>query len=140
MQLERLNKFDLTRLPSADEEVYLYRCVARENPADDRLVAFAQIRDLTELREPDGRLAALPTAEYTIAACLDSIRRARSRMSSARGSATNRVVVYVWPPVTVPYEELLGIANRVLATSVNVGLEELRSSPGSIGTSGPASW
>ncbi|ACU75222.1 Carbamoyl-phosphate synthase L chain ATP- binding [Catenulispora acidiphila DSM 44928] len=125
MQLERLNKFDLTRLPSADEEVYLYQCVARENPADDRLVAFAQIRDLTELREPDGRLAALPTAEYTIAACLDSIRRARSRMSSGTRFTTNRVVVYVWPPVTVPYEELLGIANRVLATSVNVGLEEL---------------
>jgi hypothetical protein len=125
MQLERLNKFDLTRLPSTDEEVYLYQCVARENPADDRLVAFAQIRDLTELREPDGRLAALPTAEYTIAACLDSIRRAQSQRSSGKRFHTNRVVVYVWPPVTVAYEDLLGIANRVLATSVNVGLEEL---------------
>lgn len=29
MQLERLSKFDLTRLPSTDEEVYLFRCVAR---------------------------------------------------------------------------------------------------------------
>ena len=38
MQLERLRKFDLTRLPSADEEIYLFQCVARENPADDRLV------------------------------------------------------------------------------------------------------
>ncbi|MFL6111493.1 MAG: carboxyl transferase domain-containing protein [Catenulispora sp.] len=125
MQLERLNKFDLTRLPSTDEEVYLYQCVARENPADDRLVAFAQIRDLTELREPDGRLAALPTAEYTIAACLDSIRRAQSRRASNKRFHTNRVVVYVWPPITVAHEELVGIANRVLATSVNVGLEEL---------------
>ena len=60
MQLERLRKFDLTRLPSSDEEVYLFQCVARENPADDRLVAFAQVRDLTELREHDGRLVALP--------------------------------------------------------------------------------
>ena len=60
MQLERLRKFDLTRLPSADEEVYLFQCVARENPADERLVAFAQVRDLTELRDHDGRLVALP--------------------------------------------------------------------------------
>ena len=69
MQLERLRKFDLTRLPSSDEEVYLFRCVARENPSDDRLVAFAQVRDLTELRDHDGRLVALPTAENVIATC-----------------------------------------------------------------------
>ncbi|MCA1655378.1 MAG: fused acetyl/propionyl-CoA carboxylase subunit alpha/methylmalonyl-CoA decarboxylase subunit alpha, partial [Pseudonocardiaceae bacterium] len=66
MQLERLRKFDLTRLPSSDEEIYLFQCVARENPSDNRLVAFAQVRDLTELREHDGRLVALPTAEDAI--------------------------------------------------------------------------
>ncbi len=94
MQLERLRKFDLTRLPSADEEVYLYRCVARENPADDRLVAFAQVRDLTELRDHDGRLAALPTAEDTVATCLDSIRpravaaRRRRTASPPTGSSS----------------------------------------------------
>ena len=98
MQLERLSKFDLTRLPSSDEEVYLFQCVARENPSDDRLVAFAQVRDLTELREHDGRLVALPTAEDTIAACLDSIRRAQSRRPSKIAFNTNRIVVYVWPP------------------------------------------
>ncbi len=92
MQLERLRKFDLTRLPSSDEEVYLFRCVARENPSDDRLVAFAQVRDLTELREHDGRLVALPTAEDTIATCLDSIRRAQSRRPSKKRFNTNRIV------------------------------------------------
>src|SRR6202041_3447035 len=79
MQLERLQKFDLTRLPSADAGIYLSQCVARDNPADDRLVAFAQVRDLTELREHDGRLVALPTAEDAVATCLDSIRRAQSQ-------------------------------------------------------------
>ena len=98
MQLERLRKFDLTRLPSSDEEVYLFQCVARENPSDERLVAFAQVRDLTALREHDGRLVALPTAEDTIAACLDSIRRAQSRRPSKNRFNTNRIVVYVWPP------------------------------------------
>ena len=63
MQLERLRNFDLTRLPSADEDVYLFRCVARDNPADERLVALAQVRDLTPLRDAEGRLAALPGAE-----------------------------------------------------------------------------
>ncbi|HEV7652758.1 MAG TPA: biotin carboxylase N-terminal domain-containing protein [Actinophytocola sp.] len=125
MQLERLGKFDLTRLPSSDEEVYLFRCVARENPSDDRLVAFAQVRDLTELREHDGRLVALPTAEDTIATCLDSIRRAQQRRPSAKRFNTNRIVVYVWPPSDITRAELAMIAGRVLPTTVGAGLEEI---------------
>ncbi|MFL6126811.1 carboxyl transferase domain-containing protein, partial [Actinophytocola sp.] len=125
MQLERLRKFDLTRLPSSDEEVYLFRCVARENPSDDRLYAFAQVRDLTELREHDGRLVALPTAEDTIATCLDSIRRALSRRPSRKRVNTNRIVVYVWPPVDITRAELDMIAARVLPTTAGAGLEEI---------------
>ncbi|RKT55269.1 carboxyl transferase domain-containing protein [Saccharothrix australiensis] len=125
MQLERLAKFDLTRLPSSDEEVYLFQCVARENPSDDRLVAFAQVRDLTELREQGGRLVALPTAEDTIATCLDSIRRAQALRPSKKRFPTNRIVVYVWPPSDITREELETIAGRVLPTTAGAGLEEI---------------
>ncbi|MFI6452600.1 carboxyl transferase domain-containing protein [Streptosporangium amethystogenes] len=125
MQLERLSKFDLTRLSSSDEEVYLFQCVARENPSDDRLVAFAQVRDLTELREHDGRLVALPTAEDTIATCLDSIRRARSRRPSKKRFNTNRIVLYIWPPSDITRAELEMIAGRVLPTTAGAGLEEI---------------
>ncbi|MFI6578407.1 carboxyl transferase domain-containing protein [Nocardiopsis sp. NPDC050513] len=125
MQMERLRKFDLTRLPSSDEEVYLFQCVAKENPSDDRLIAFAQVRDLTELREHDGRLVSLPTAEDTVAACLDSIRRAQSRRPSRKRFNTNRIVVYVWPPVGITREELEMIAGRVRPTTAGAGLEEI---------------
>ncbi len=125
MQLERLRKFDLTRLPSSDEEIYLFQCVARENPSDDRLVAFAQVRDLTELREHDGRLVALPTAEDTIATCLDSLRRAHSGRPSRKRFNTNRMVVYVWPPSDMTRAELETIAGRVLPTTAGAGLEEI---------------
>jgi acetyl/propionyl-CoA carboxylase alpha subunit/acetyl-CoA carboxylase carboxyltransferase component len=125
MQMERLSKFDLTRLPSSDEEVYLFRCVARENRLDDRLVAFAQVRDLTELREHDGRLVALPTAEDTLAACLDSIRRAQSLRPSKNRFNTNRIVIYLWPPSDITRTELEMIASRVLPTTAGAGLEEI---------------
>ncbi|MCO1594449.1 ATP-grasp domain-containing protein [Micromonospora sp. RHAY321] len=125
MQLERLHKFDLTRLPSSDEEVYLFQCVARENPSDERLVAFAQVRDLTELREQDGRLVALPTTEDAIAACLDSIRRAQSRRPSKTRFNTNRIVVYVWPPSELTRQEMEMIAGRVRPTTAGAGLEEI---------------
>ncbi|MEH1163923.1 carboxyl transferase domain-containing protein [Micromonospora sp. CPCC 205539] len=125
MQLERLHKFDLTRLPSSDEEVYLFQGVARDNPSDERLVAFTQVRDLTELREHDGRLVALPTTEDAIAACLDSIRRAQSRRPSKTRFNTNRIVVYVWPPSELTREEMGMIAGRVRPTTAGAGLEEI---------------
>ncbi len=126
MQLERLQKFDLTRLPSSDEEVYLFQCVARENPSDDRLVAFAQLRDLAELRDHDGRLVALPSAEDIIATCLDSIRRAESLRPAKNRFPTNRIVVYVWPPSEITGPELEMIAARVLPTTAGAGLEEIQ--------------
>ncbi|MFW5418269.1 ATP-grasp domain-containing protein [Nocardiopsis sp. CNT-189] len=125
MQMERFGAFDLTRLPSADEEVYLYQAVAKDNPSDDRLVAFAQVRDLTALREADGRLVALPTAEETVAACLDSIRRAQARRPAKRRFPTNRIVVYVWPSSDLTRAELEMLTKRVLPTSAGADLEEV---------------
>ncbi|TDD20524.1 ATP-grasp domain-containing protein [Actinomadura sp. KC06] len=125
MRMERLAKFDLTRLPSSDEEVYLFRCTARENPSDERLVAFAQVRDLTGLRDHDDRLLTLPTAEYTIASCLDSIRNARSRWPSKKRLSTNRIVIYVWPPSDITRAELEMIAGRLLPMTAGAGLEEI---------------
>ncbi|WP_328395812.1 ATP-binding protein [Nocardia sp. NBC_00416] len=126
MQMTRLRKFDLTRLPSSDdEEVYLFKCIAKENPADERLVAFAQVRDLTALREQDGRLVALPTAESTIATCLDSIRRAQSGRPSSKRFQTNRIVMYIWPPIDITRSELEMIVDRVRPTTAGAGLEEI---------------
>ncbi|UAK30965.1 ATP-grasp domain-containing protein [Nocardia asteroides] len=125
MQMTRLRNFDLTRQPSSDEEVYLFRCVAKENPADERLVAFTQVRDLTALRDHDGRLLALPTAENTVAACLDSIRRARSLRASSARSHTNRIVMYIWPPLDITRAELDTVVERIQPTTVGAGLEEI---------------
>ncbi|WP_026303822.1 ATP-binding protein [Jongsikchunia kroppenstedtii] len=124
MRMERLRKFDLTRLPSSDdEEVYLFRAVAKENTADDRLIAFAQVRDLSALREPDGRLLTIPSAETALASCVDSIRRARR--AGNRGSATNRIIIYVWPPLEAARADLDRIADYIRAITAGVGIEEV---------------
>ncbi|MFT4087282.1 MAG: carboxyl transferase domain-containing protein [Gordonia sp. (in: high G+C Gram-positive bacteria)] len=128
MQMERLRKFDLTRLPSSDEEVYLYRCVAKNNPSDERLIAFAQIRDLTAVSEGDGRLLTLPTAEATFAACVDSVRRAQLQRPSRKRLSTNRIVMYVWPPLDVSYDELRKVVSHTIANTASTagaGLEEI---------------
>ncbi|ASO20505.1 acetyl/propionyl-CoA carboxylase alpha subunit/acetyl-CoA carboxylase carboxyltransferase component [Actinoalloteichus hoggarensis] len=125
MQLERLRNFDLTRLPSADEEVYLFRCVAPRNPSDERLVALAQVRDLSPLRDGDGRLVALPSIEDTLAGCLDAIRKVQSGRPANKRFDTNRVLIYVWPPSDLTYEDLTTVAQRILPTTTGAGLEEV---------------
>ncbi|GIH18645.1 ATP-binding protein [Rugosimonospora africana] len=125
MQLERWREFNLTRLPSFDEEIYVFKAVARENPADERLVAMAQVRDLTPLREADGRLVALPTLENALAACLDAIRNIQAQRPQNKRFDTNRIFMYVWPPSDVSTDELRMLAHRILPTTAAAGLEEV---------------
>ena len=89
LDLWRLKNFDGTQLPAA-ENTYLFRCVAKENPADERLVALAEIRDVTPLRDAAGRVVAFPAVERALTACLDGIRREQARRGGERLDA-NRI-------------------------------------------------
>ncbi|HEY0453772.1 biotin/lipoyl-containing protein, partial [Actinophytocola sp.] len=126
LQLQRLREFDLTRLPFADEEIYLFKAVARSNPADERLIAMGQVRDLTPLREAGGRLVALPAVEDAITACLDAIRNIQVQRPQNKRFDTNRIMMYVWPSAELSTDELNTLVQRVLPTSAGAGLEEVQ--------------
>ncbi|PSK86225.1 acetyl/propionyl-CoA carboxylase alpha subunit [Murinocardiopsis flavida] len=126
LQLQRLRAFDLTRLPSADEEIYLFKAVAKSNPADERLFAMAQVRDLTPLRETDGRLVALPAVEDAITACLDAIRNIQAQRPQNKRFDTNRIMMYVWPSTELTGDELNTLVQRILPTTAGAGLEEVQ--------------
>ena len=125
LQLRRLRNFDLTRLPSADEDVYLLRCAAPKNPADERLVAMAQVRDLTPLRDDEGRILALPAVEGALGACLDAIRKVQAQRPAKKRLDTNRIFLYVWPPSDLTAEDLDAVAQRVVPTTAGAGVEEV---------------
>ncbi|MFI7542876.1 biotin carboxylase N-terminal domain-containing protein [Actinoplanes sp. NPDC049599] len=126
LQLQRLREFDLTRLPSADEEIYLFKAVAKSNPADERLIAMGQVRDLTPLRESDGRLVALPAVEDAITAGLDAIRNIQAQRPQNKRFDTNRIMMYVWPATELTSDELNALVQRILPTSAGAGLEEVQ--------------
>jgi acetyl/propionyl-CoA carboxylase alpha subunit/acetyl-CoA carboxylase carboxyltransferase component len=126
LQLQRLREFDLTRLPSADEEIYLFKAVAKSNPADERLFAMGQVRDLTPLREADGRLVALPAVEDAITACLDAIRNIQAQRPQNKRFDTNRIMMYVWPSTELTADELNTLVQRILPTTAGAGLEEVQ--------------
>ncbi|MFW6693960.1 carboxyl transferase domain-containing protein [Streptomyces sp. MAR4 CNX-425] len=123
--LRRLRNFDLTRLPSANEEVYLLRCVAPNNRSDERLVAMAQVRDLTALRDDDGRILALPEVEAALGACLDAIRKEQIRHPASKRQDTNRIFINVRPPSDLTLADLDAVARRVLPTTAGLGVEEV---------------
>jgi acetyl/propionyl-CoA carboxylase alpha subunit/acetyl-CoA carboxylase carboxyltransferase component len=126
LQLQRLREFDLTRLPSSDEEIYLFKAVAKSNPADERLFAMGQVRDLTPLRETDGRLVALPAVEDAITACLDAIRNIQAQRPQNKRFDTNRIMMYVWPSTELTADELNTLVQRILPTTLGAGLEEVQ--------------
>jgi acetyl-CoA carboxylase carboxyltransferase component/biotin carboxyl carrier protein len=126
LQMDRLREFDLARLPSADEEIYLFKAVAKTNKADERLIAMGQVRDLTPLREADGRLVALPALENVLAGCLDAIRTVQAQRPQHKRFDANRIMIYVWPTVGLTAEEINSLVRRVRPTTAGAGLEEVQ--------------
>jgi len=122
--LWRLSGFELTRLPSATD-VHLFRAQGREVPDDQRLIALADVRDLTVLRDEDGRISSLPQLERILDACLDSLRAARSADRAAAKLEWNRVQLYVWPVVNVPLTELDPVVRSFAPRTEALGLEQV---------------
>ncbi|ADB32368.1 Carbamoyl-phosphate synthase L chain ATP- binding protein [Kribbella flavida DSM 17836] len=125
LNLWRLRDFRITRL-DAPEDVLLYHCVARDNEADERLVALAQVRQFAVVRDEDGKVASLPHVERAIANCLEGIRRART----ARGAAgarleMNHVWVTIWPVVDAQVAELTALQRNIAPMTAGAGIEEV---------------
>src|SRR5680860_1134953 len=123
LDLWRLKNFDGTQLPSA-ENTYLFHCVAKDNPADERIVALAEVRDVTPLRDANGGVTAFPAVERALSACLDGIRRHQSQRRGKRLDA-NRIFLYVWPTIEVSLDELGDFARAAAPLTAGAGLEEI---------------
>ena len=85
LDLWRLRDFDITRI-DAPEDVLIYHCIAKDNEADQRLVAMAQVRELAVVRDDDDRVSSLPQVERAIANCVEGIRRARALRATRAGA------------------------------------------------------
>jgi acetyl/propionyl-CoA carboxylase alpha subunit/acetyl-CoA carboxylase carboxyltransferase component len=136
LDLWRLREFDVTRI-DAPEDVLLYECVARENPADRRLVALAQVRQLAVVRDEEGRVIALPHAERAVENCLEAIRRVRT----ARGAAgskldSNHVWVQVWPDVDADPEQMASLQKKITPLTDGAGIAEVVAQGRVVGSDG----
>jgi acetyl/propionyl-CoA carboxylase alpha subunit/acetyl-CoA carboxylase carboxyltransferase component len=122
-ELWRLKNFNGTRLPAAPG-TYLLHVSAKENPSDERLVALADVRDVTPQHDDAGQVVGIPAMERALAACLDGIRRARAERGEKRPDA-NRVALHVWPPLDIPADSVAAIGRRIAPLTINAGLDEV---------------
>src|SRR5699024_7882788 len=110
----------------APDDVLLYEAVARSNPADRRLIAMAQVRQMAVVRDDDGRIVGLPHAERAVEHCLEAIRRVRTeRGSTGSRLDVNHVWVTVWPAIEADVEQLAALQDKITPLSEGAGLEEV---------------
>ena len=124
LDLWRLSNFNLERLPSA-EDVYLFQAVARDNPKDDRLIALAEVRDLTPARGSSGRTIGFPHLEGVLAQTLADLRHARGRRPPKQRQLSNRVILYVRPAWDIAPGTWRGVAHRLAPMAAGLGLEKV---------------
>jgi acetyl-CoA carboxylase carboxyltransferase component/biotin carboxyl carrier protein len=124
LQLWRLSNFEIERRPSV-EDVYLFHAVSRENPKDERLVALAEVRDLTPAWDESGRVTALPHLERMLTEALAAIRMSQSHRPTGRRLQWNRVLLHVLPVVDLSFDDLRAIIRRLAPLTDGLGLEKV---------------
>jgi acetyl-CoA carboxylase carboxyltransferase component len=123
LDLWRLKNFNGTRLPAA-AGTYLFHVTAKDNPSDERLIALAEVRDVTPQVNEAGEVVGVPEIERTLAACLDGIRRAQARRGKRRLD-NNRVALNVWPVFDIRALRAPAMVRRIAPLTINAGLEEV---------------
>jgi acetyl-CoA carboxylase carboxyltransferase component/biotin carboxyl carrier protein len=123
LDLWRLRNFALERLSSA-EDVYLFHGVAHDNPADHRLFALAEVRDLTPVVDAAGAVS-YPRLELMGLHALAAMRQALAGFAERDRPAANRIVLYVRPPWTVPRPDWPELARSFAPLAAGAGLEKV---------------
>ena len=124
LHLWRLAEFDLRRLPAPDD-VYLFEATSRTNSRDRRLMASAELHDLTPLRDATGGVIAIPALEQVLDSCLEALRRAMADLASPEPPQWNRIVLHVWPLIECDQDEMLAVLRALAPRTGGIGLEQV---------------
>ncbi|MGD1112176.1 MAG: fused acetyl/propionyl-CoA carboxylase subunit alpha/methylmalonyl-CoA decarboxylase subunit alpha, partial [Mycobacterium sp.] len=123
LDLWRLANFKLQRLRSA-EDVYVFHGVAHDNPADHRLFALAEVRDLTPARAASGAVR-YPRLELMGLLALSAMREALATFDERDRPAANRIVLYIRPPWDLPRDAWPELARSLAPLADGAYLEKV---------------
>ena len=124
LEIWRLSNFHLERRPSP-EDVYLFDGVAQSNPKDHRLFALAEVRELTQVSDPETGDTTYPRLERTGLLALAAMRSELARYAVRDRPLANRLVIDVQTPWTLPIDETNSLARRFAPLAARAGLEKV---------------
>jgi acetyl/propionyl-CoA carboxylase alpha subunit/acetyl-CoA carboxylase carboxyltransferase component len=122
--IDRLAHFDLELLAS-EGDLYAFLGTGRDQPEDRRLFVHAEVRDLTPVRDDAGELAGFPELEQVCDEALACLRRIRRATPAEERTDSNRVELYLRPPVDEELEGLARVLRHLAPATVGLGLEEI---------------
>jgi len=123
--LDRLINFDLERV-ATDGDVYAFLGTGKGQPDDRRIFVHAEVRDLTPVRDAEGRLVGFPELEQVCDEALASLRRIRRSMPREERTEANRLSLYLRPPIDDEHQGLVDLLTNLAPATVGLGLEEIR--------------
>ena len=83
------------------------------------------MRDLTPVRDEPAVPSPCPRSRAVLVAALDAIRRREAEPPGAAALEWNRIMLYVWPPIDLPLDELTEVARRLAPLTEGLGLEQI---------------
>ncbi|MGF1510303.1 MAG: carboxyl transferase domain-containing protein [Myxococcota bacterium] len=124
LELWRLEKFETRPLRTSDD-VYLFHAVARDNPKDERLIGFVEVRDMTPVLDENGEVAQIPSLERLYLEVISNIRDFQSHREPRQRLPWNRVVLLIRPKVPTGMGTVRKLARRLQPAGANLGLEKV---------------
>ena len=115
MDLWRLREFALERLPVGARTSTCSAPRRATNPRDERLVALAEVRDLTPVRDEHGRITALPELERMVREAFEAMRSVQSRRPPRERLHWNRLLLYAWPTIDFAPDEASAVITPLRA-------------------------
>jgi acetyl/propionyl-CoA carboxylase alpha subunit/phage gp36-like protein len=126
LEIWRLSNFEIEQIPSvAVQDAYLFRAVAKDNPKDERLFAFAEVRDLTLIGRDKNDIIQIPTLESMLFEALAGIRRYQAKLPLQDRPFWNRILLYIWPVFDVNLEEFNELIKKLAPATEGLGLEKV---------------
>lgn len=122
-ELHRLNGFHLQRIDSPDP-VYAFMGVAKDNPRDERIFAFAGVRSVPDAATSAADPTSLWELERAFYEGLRVIRETQSRRDVRKRLHWNRLTLYVREPVAMSYEDICGLSHKLDGAADGLGLEK----------------
>jgi acetyl/propionyl-CoA carboxylase alpha subunit/acetyl-CoA carboxylase carboxyltransferase component len=122
LELWRLENFTTKQLRVSDD-IYLFHCIAKDNPKDERLIAFVEVRDMTTVVDDKGNVD-IPGLERMFLEALSDIRDFQSRRPVRQRLHWNRVVMFIRPEVGVSLDTIKRLTHKLSPAAKGLGLEK----------------